>query len=865
MYNQQKILISHPNSLNERNQSFSPPSTTLTPSSTPSSTPTPSSSSVPTPNIAQIASLAASHMTSQQMVSPFMFQQGINQSFNNGMMNTALYNDPALLQLYFTNLFQGNHGFMPPMYPYGSSYAPYIPGAKNGIPVTENTSTPQIVFKDNLENMKNLATNSIVSPKSNDLEKLVKNNGNDNLVQVILSTPERTKQENIISTDKIEIAVSTENGNVYDTSMKKRRKECSIDSVNSAVETVATETNSNMDECSAKKKSINEVVETRSFENSPEDEADNAGEEDDNSENVETLGENRIESLQSSPQYLNLKSEENKSSSNNFNSSIGGGNSISTNSHEDELFLSNDRKTSFDKIMRIHSSLIGSLSWTVPTDKDDIILKSAKENNGNSTSETSNNNNATSINNNSSSSTNKHDESNKSINQNGQDEYNPFIQRDYNSANVTCFSPRMLPDWQLNWLRDVTRSLSSVPKSPMTGIHFDRTKPAWAVSYYECETRKYYFFFIPDLSEYTIEITLAAAIGCRQNVVARGAHKRKKPGVLTFNLYSGQFEKSNPEAPTVIEGGSEHAGMCNQRFRKSAVLGNSNGCNNLKNQCSNFPISHTNTGAVSSVINNPIAPDFSSNNIQVHPNNHHFLNIFAPNRNHINLIDPSMSALNNFQVTSQMHAHPHAGPAQILFPHMAINGQHSAHPATMASLMHGNPHAMMMDAFQQNALRNASLLYAAALSSSTGSTHNPIPSVAIPSNVSSAIGVATHSAGNIEANITNGGNPVILPSPLTTASTAPTAPSTPTATPTSNTTHMETTNKLSVAGVCSNNIENTNANDTENIACKTSMEFTCAPTTQKVAQVLSSTNENTGNGSIMLDTVALDKSIQGEK
>ncbi|KAH8582971.1 uncharacterized protein ELE39_002316 [Cryptosporidium sp. chipmunk genotype I] len=863
MYNQQKILISHPNSLNEGNQSFSPPSTTLTPSSTPSNTPTPSS--IKTPNIAQIASLATSHIANQQMVSPFMFQQGINQSFNNGMMNTALYNDPALLQLYFANLFQGSQGFVPSMYPYGCGYTPYISGAKNGIPATENTSVSQIVFKENLEAIKNLATNSIISPKSNDSTKTVKTNACDNLVQVILSTPERTKQENTVSTDKIEIVGCVENGIADDASIKKRRKECSIDSVNSVVETVATETNSNMDECSAKKKSISEVVETRSFEITQEDETDNTGEEEESSENIEALGENHIESLQSSPQYLHLKSEESKPSSNTFNSTIGG-NIISTNSHEDELFLSNDRKTSFDKIMRIHSSLIGSLSWTVPTEKDDTILKSTKGNGENCNNEISNNSNVTGISNNSSS-TNKNDESNKSLNQNGQDEYNPFLQRDYNSANVTCFSPRMLPDWQLNWLRDVTRSLSSVPKSPMTGIHFDRTKPAWAVSYYECETRKYYFFFIPDLSEYTIEITLAAAIGCRQNVVARGAHKRKKPGVLTFNLYSGQFEKSTPETPTAIEGGPEHAGICNQRFRKSAALGASNGCNNLKNQCGNITVPHANPGTVSSALSNPIATEFSRNNIQTHPNNHHFPNIFAPSRNHINLLDTSTSAVSNFHVTGQMHAHPHAGPAQILFPHIAIGAQHSAYPAAVASLMQGTPHTMMMDAFQQNALRNASLLYAAALSSSAGSIHNPVSSATIPANVSSAIGIGAQLAGSIEANVTSCGNPVILPSTLTTVSTAPTAPNTPTATFISNTTHVDTVNKPSVISVCSNNnnISNKNATSTENIACTTNTNSTSISAAQKVTQILSSTSENTGKSSIMLDTVALDESTQGEK
>ncbi|KAL7066140.1 hypothetical protein ACR3K2_34240 [Cryptosporidium serpentis] len=183
---------------------------------------------------------------------------------------------------------------------------------------------------------------------------------------------------------------------------------------------------------------------------------------------------------------------------------------------DDEIQIIDDRQTPFEKILRIHSSLVGSLSWLPPKDINHTILKSSEYDNRN-------------------------DQDKENINE----DYDPFKQRKYDDSYVTCFSPRMLPDWQLNWLRDVTRSLPSVPKSPMTGIHFDRTKPAWAVSYYECETRKYYFFFIPDLSQNTVEITLAAAIGCRQNVVARGAHKRKKPGVLTFNLYSGQFEKSN--------------------------------------------------------------------------------------------------------------------------------------------------------------------------------------------------------------------------------------------------------------------------------------------------------------------------------
>lgn len=850
MYNQQKILISHPNSLCEGNQSFSPPSTTLTPSSTPSNTPTPSSSSIPTPNIAQIASMATSQMTNQQIVSPFIFQQGINQAFNNGMMNTALYNDPALLQLYFANLFQGNHGFIPSIYPYGG-YTPYvsvggttgnttgktvITGAKSGIPVIDNASISQML-KDNMELTKNLAIKSL------------KTNAYDNLGQVILSTPERAKQEDVTTTEKTEITVSFENGN-DDTSLKKRRKECSIDSVNSIVETVATETNSNMDECSAEKKSINEV-ETRAFEISQDDEAENI--EEDNSENI-----------QGSSQYLHLKSEEGKSNSNNFNSSTGEVN-ISTTSHDDELFLSNDRKTSFDKIMRIHSSLIGSLSWTVPTDKDDTILKSVKENSGNGNSDTSNNNCAIS-NNNSSSTTNKHEESNKSLNQNGQDEYNPFIQREYNSANVTCFSPRMLPDWQLNWLRDVTRSLSNVPKSPMTGIHFDRTKPAWAVSYYECETRKYYFFFIPDLSEYTIEITLAAAIGCRQNVVARGAHKRKKPGVLTFNLYSGQFEKSTAETTTISESGPEHSGICRQGFRKNAILGTNNGCSNIKTQC-NSSNNHPNSVA-SSTINNTITTELSNNTIS-HPNNHNFSTIFAPNRNHINLLDPSASTFNHFHATGQMHANPHAGPAQLLFPHMAIGGQHPSHPAAIVSLMQGASQNMMMDAFQQNALRNASLLYAAALSTpgSTGLSnatapshlpiHNPVSSITIPSNINPIIGVSNSSSGNVDAVIASCGNQVILPSAVTAVSTAPNTP----VAFTSSASAVEKITKSSLISV-SNNTANTCVSDNENMNCTTTKDSACIPVAPITTPALSSTSENAGNGNIMLDGVALDKPAQ---
>ncbi|OII75495.1 uncharacterized protein cubi_02016 [Cryptosporidium ubiquitum] len=863
MYNQQKILISNPNSLCEGSQSFSPPSTTLTPSSTPSNTPTTSSSSIPTPNIAQIASIATSHMTNQQILSPFMFQQGINQGFNNGMLNTALYNDPTLLQLFFTNLFQGNNGFMPSIYPYGCGYAPYIPGGtaggaagatvitgtKNGIPGVDNISISQ-TLKDNVESAKNLET------------KLVKTNASDNLGQVILSTPERAKQENILPTDKIEITGGLENGNIDDTSLKKRRKECSIDSVNSIVETVATETNSNMDESSTEKKSIIEV-ETRSFEISQEDDTENTGEEDD-SEHTTVLEENLMENVRSSSQYLHLKSEEAKSNTNNLNSSIGGGSNISATSHEDELFLSNDRKTSFDKIMRIHSSLIGSLSWTVPTDKDDTILKSVKENNGNGDSDAPNNKFSTGISN-SSSSTNKHGESSKSLNQNGQDEYNPFIQRDYNPANVACFSPRMLPDWQLNWLRDVTRSLSNVPKSPMTGIHFDRTKPAWAVSYYECETRKYYFFFIPDLSEYTIEITLAAAIGCRQNVVARGAHKRKKPGVLTFNLYSGQFEKSTSEAHTINEIAPEHSGICRQGFRKNAILGANNACNNMKIQCAG-PINHQNSGA-SSILNNTITPEFSGNN-QTQPNSHHLSTLFVPNRNHINLLDPSMSTLSNFHVTSQMHAHPHAGAAQFLFPHMAINGQHSSQPAAMASLMQGASQNMMLETFQQNALRNASLLYAAALSSSgpTGlcgavnAPHLPInnpvsSSIAISANVGPAIVVDSSSLGNIDANTGNCGNQVILPSETKAVSTSPNAQTTFG----SNNNAVEKITKSSVVPVSNNNTTKTSVIDNENITCTTT-DSACIPVAP-VTPALSSSNENSNNSNIMLDRVALGKLV----
>lgn len=769
-----------------------------------------------------------------------MFQQGLNQTFNNGMMNTALYNDPALLQLYFANLFQGNHGLMSSMYPYGCGYAPYVPGAptavtgvSNGVPVLEGASAPQLLFKDSLEAIKTLESSTTISPKSNDSSKSVKTNGSDNLGSTTLSTPERTKQEVGASTYKM--TITTEG--IEDAFLKKRRKECSIDSVNSIVETVATETNSNVDECSAGKKSRDEV-ETRSFEISQEGtEAVNTGEGDD-------IPENQTEGV--------------------YNSSMGGA-PVSATPQEDEIFLSNDRKTSLEKIMRIHSSLIGSLSWTAPINKDDVILKSLKEN-----SETSNGDAPPA---NRTRTADKGDEAIKPLQQCGQDEYNPFVQREYNSSNVTCFSPRMLPDWQLNWLRDVTRSLSSVPKSPMTGIHFDRTKPAWAVSYYECETRKYYFFFIPDLSEYTIEITLAAAIGCRQNVVARGAHKRKKPGVLTFNLYSGQFEKSTPETPTASESGADNTGICNQRFKKPTIPGTNNGANNGGNPQLNGPANLASAGTHPTLANNSVGSEFPRNVLQTLPGNHTSA-MLPPNKNHLNLLDPSsMPTLNNFHIPGQVHAHPHMGPAQMLFPHMTISGQNSVHAGLMASLMHGAPHMLMMDALQQNALRNASLLYAAALSSSNtmgigggnisqASIHNSAPhSTAVPANISSTIGMgATHTIHNIEKHFA-GDNLTITPSPATAASTVP-------ATPTklaSGTTSLEVTTNPPVISVPNNGIASASPGGAGNIAFMTATNSACIPAASSEMPPLPSMSENAGKTGIMLNRTALDELAQTEK
>ncbi|KAJ1608692.1 hypothetical protein OJ253_1824 [Cryptosporidium canis] len=850
MNSQQKILISHPNSLGEASQSFSPPSTTLTPSSTPSDTPKPSNPLINNPNIAQIASLATSQIANQQIAPPFMFQPGVNQAFNNGMLNTALFNDPTLLQLYFTNFLQGNHTLMNSMYPYGCGYAPFAPGApavmagsRGGVPTLEGSTAPPLIFKDNPEPVKTQDASSVVSPNSANAIAC------EGLGQTILSTPERTKQEITALTDKTGITES-----IDDSSLKKRRKECSIDSVSSVVETVATETNSNVDECSAGKKSRN-AMETRSFEHSHEADVDteHVGEDE--------ISDNQMGSIQGPSQYTQMRTGETRQVSSDFNSS-GGSVVVPGASHEDDVFLSNDRKTSFEKIMRIHSSLIGSLSWTVPTNKDDVVLKSLKDGAASGCGETPSN---------SSSSASKGDDADKPAGHGANDDYNPFIQRDYSSSNVTCFSPRMLPDWQLNWLRDVTRSLSNVPKSPMTGIHFDRTKPAWAVSYYECETRKYYFFFIPDLSEYTIEITLAAAIGCRQNVVARGAHKRKKPGVLTFNLYSGQFEKSALETPTANEGNTDHSGACSQRSKKSTVAGAGHVCSTSGKPQFGASVGYPGSGA-SSNIHTSMAAEFPRNASQAHTNGG-VPAVFAQNRGPVNLFDPAMSAQNNF-IPSQMHAHPHLGPAQMLFPHMAVSGQNSVHPGIMASLMHGAPHALMMDAFQQNALRNASLLYATALSSTgalgacgTGSSpqlpiHNPPPHpIAVPASMNPIVGAGSSSTASNDAGIVAGVNPVMLSQSAIEASTASSTP----AQLTPNSASLGIAPNPQGISISNCTVADASSYDGGKLASIATTDPAYIPVASALVLAPSLTSESTGGSSVMLNGPAVDELAQPEK
>ncbi|KAJ1610027.1 hypothetical protein OIY81_1785 [Cryptosporidium canis] len=820
MNSQQKILISHPNSLGEGSQSFSPPSTTLTPSSTPSDTPKPSNPLINNPNIAQIASLATSQIANQQIAPPFMFQPGVNQAFNNGMLNTALFNDPALLQLYFTNFLQGNHALMNPMYPYGCGYAPFAPGApavmagsRGGVPTLEGSTAPPLIFKDNPEPVKTQDANSVVSPSSANAIAC------EGLGQAILSTPERTKQEITALTDKTGIIES-----VDDSSLKKRRKECSIDSVSSVVETVATETNSNVDECSAGKKSRN-AMETRSFEHSQEADVDaeNVGEDE--------ISDNQMGSIQGPSQYTQMRTGETRQVSSDFSSS-GGSVVVPGASHEDDVFLSNDRKTSFEKIMRIHSSLIGSLSWTVPANKDDVVLKSLKDGGASGCGETPSN---------SSSSANKGDDAGKPAGQGANDDYNPFIQRDYSSSNVTCFSPRMLPDWQLNWLRDVTRSLSNVPKSPMTGIHFDRTKPAWAVSYYECETRKYYFFFIPDLSEYTIEITLAAAIGCRQNVVARGAHKRKKPGVLTFNLYSGQFEKSSSETPTANEGNTDHSGACGQRSKKSTVAGAGHVCSASGKPQFGASAGYPASGA-SSNINASMAAEFPRNASQAHTNGG-IPAVFAQNRGPVNLFDPAI-------------------------------GQNSVHPGIMASLMHGSPHALMMDAFQQNALRNASLLYATALSSTgalgacgAGSSpqlpiHNPPPHpIAVPASMNPIVGVGSSPTVPNDAGIVACVNPVMLSQSAIEASTASSTP----AQLTPNSVSLGTAPNPQAISISNCTVAEASSCDGGKLASIATTDSAYIPVVSALASGPSLTSESTGSSSVVLSGSAVDELAQPEK
>ncbi|KAF7458875.1 AP2 domain transcription factor AP2IV-2 [Cryptosporidium felis] len=628
------------------------------------------------------------------------------------MVNPAIYNDPALLQFYFANLLQGNQTCIPTVYPLNCGFNPYLggvglsaPGIQNCASVTEQTPA-QLIPKDGPEI---IVPSTILESNSNSTKvtKHVETSG-----QIIISTPERVKQEEDTSAclDKSDLDGGLETGHTEDPSLKKRRKECSIDSVNSVVETVATETNSNLDECSSGKKSRDET-ENRTFEIGQEDYAEN----EDASINVDLVNEGHQENILNS-HYPPLKNEQTKwvssdSRGQNRNSPP------TVSGHEEDIFLSNDRKTSFDKILRIHSSLVGSLSWTAPVDKDGIVLKSTRE-----------------------SGSSKLDEPGKAIGQSCQDDYNPFIQREYNSSNVTCFSPRMLPDWQLNWLRDVTRSLSTVPKSPMTGIHFDRTKPAWAVSYYECETRKYYFFFIPDLSEYTVEITLAAAIGCRQNVVARGAHKRKKPGVLTFNLYSGQFEKSATETPVENEAG-DNFGRCDQVFRKQVFMGGGGGNNSTGNKMKNANANCTNTSGNTNNGNlNFNSPHYSGFHLPFHlPFGNYGYNYSIPASNTPSSSsekDLNKSSLENQQAQFPNFSHPfasianqshtHAQPAQMLYPQISL-GQNSVQHAGVVPVVQG--HTVLIDGFQQNALRNASLLYAATVSS--GSPHftlqNQIP------------------------------------------------------------------------------------------------------------------------------------------
>ncbi|KAH8741326.1 hypothetical protein FG386_000233 [Cryptosporidium ryanae] len=539
------IQSKHMNGLDE-SKILSPPSTTLTPSSTPSTTPTYSSSSMNTSGFGQQQQsvvLGAAGNTAN--IIPSISSTNVNSvsiptnnhisPFNNGMLNTAFYGDPNLMQL-LSNIIQNNqNGYLTGMYPvnygYGGStlqlgtgvgtpyFGNYCIQSGIGVPFGSHFSMNHSTFGFTGEDFsEQLVSNRNIQGEAGSVSTLDSKKNQ-------LTTPERTKGDiNVVNLNdkKTELPAILENS-IDEALNKKRRKETSIDSVNSLVETVATETNSTVDDVVGKQ--------TKSENDEPAN---------------STVEDNLLIQNFSRIKHENINKNKGITEINDSptsNSVIGSciSSSLLSAIHEEELFMSSDRRTPFDKILRIHTSLVGSLSWTPPIDRDDVVLKPASSS---SVAVETLNNSSTSVTKDNVDDSNAESNSKAVIQVRSSEDYNPFKQREYNSANVTCFSPRMLPDWQLNWLRDVTRSLSNVPKSPMTGIHFDRTKPAWAVSYYECETRKYYFFFIPDLSEYTIEITLAAAIGCRQNVVARGAHKRKKPGVLTFNLYSGQFEKS---------------------------------------------------------------------------------------------------------------------------------------------------------------------------------------------------------------------------------------------------------------------------------------------------------------------------------
>eukprot|EP00920_Eleutheroschizon_duboscqi_P004491 GHVT01010281.1.p1 GENE.GHVT01010281.1~~GHVT01010281.1.p1 ORF type:complete len:1069 (-),score=157.71 GHVT01010281.1:1103-4309(-) len=176
----------------------------------------------------------------------------------------------------------------------------------------------------------------------------------------------------------------------------------------------------------------------------------------------------------------------------------------------------------------------------------------------------------------------------------------------------------MLSSTALKRLKEFTRSLTRLPRTSETGIHFNRNRPSWAVTFWHHGVRKYRHMFVPDLSSTTVHLVLQEAIRVRRHLLLlegnkKGGHHKIPPAAAGCygikdgidaafeRLHSGSFSVaphtykevnhtlSSPSHFQTEEGKPSPSGS----FTTAPHHVSLDGCQKIKQQ----PIFHTGSGS----------------------------------------------------------------------------------------------------------------------------------------------------------------------------------------------------------------------------------------------------------------------------